>query len=507
MDQRNMKTFTALGALLANLGMIGSVSAQQQARTLKVEISQPSKLDEASCSNCTQSQPSDTPAPAPDVSRPTSKKGQFLSFGNLYGNTWSGVLDSQILVSADQKKYSPNGVLGTLYAQRIANYSGGAPNDASAPVTPAIGSYNQVKNTVARSNEVAILSKIDNYSFIAQGSGAFNQALSWHGGRIWGTLSEAKEKEETLTATAGQTVFIIPNGFAGVGAITKNGALLHPGTQYTAVTPRITLNAPASAGDIVKVYRSDPINATMSAELGVYGAAGTDNSNPLSGNRVGLGLFGYRADVSLKKGPILHIGTLLNIVSDPDDSTLTVDRGITFQGKFSNAIDLTAENLSVSGHLIKINSSGAGITAAGNLSIGNLGADDVVGYGTALLGNTTNGGLLRLGDGSVMGRILVNAASSMAVGTESDDDLVFNRHSKEVARFTQAVFQTSKPMRLVPTTYALLPGCSKITEGTIAYITDASEAIVAWHQKVTAGGGKNKAFLACNGAGWFAFDY
>lgn len=66
----------------------------------------------------------------------------------------------------------------------------------------------------------------------------------------------------------------------------------------------------------------------------------------------------------------------------------------------------------------------------------------------------------------------------------------------------------SPQMTLSPLTYATLPTCSSgAGAGTLAYITDASAAISAWHQAVTAGGGANKAFIACNGSGWYAFDY
>ena len=58
------------------------------------------------------------------------------------------------------------------------------------------------------------------------------------------------------------------------------------------------------------------------------------------------------------------------------------------------------------------------------------------------------------------------------------------------------------------TSFASLARCSGgVGAGQIAYITDASAPITAWHQQVTAGGGSNMAFVACNGNGWYAFDY
>lgn len=69
-----------------------------------------------------------------------------------------------------------------------------------------------------------------------------------------------------------------------------------------------------------------------------------------------------------------------------------------------------------------------------------------------------------------------------------------------------STFTTIKPFQLAPTTFASLPTCSG-NEGMMAYITDASSPIIAWHQQVTAGGGANKAFISCDGSGWFAFNY
>jgi len=66
---------------------------------------------------------------------------------------------------------------------------------------------------------------------------------------------------------------------------------------------------------------------------------------------------------------------------------------------------------------------------------------------------------------------------------------------------------SSPTIQLTATTFAALPTCNSASAGTLAYITDASAAITAWHQQVTAGSGANKALLACNGTGWFAFDY
>lgn len=67
--------------------------------------------------------------------------------------------------------------------------------------------------------------------------------------------------------------------------------------------------------------------------------------------------------------------------------------------------------------------------------------------------------------------------------------------------------QVGKGIQVSNTTYAALPTCNATNTGYIAHITDAASAITAWHQQVTAGGGSSGAFIACNGSGWYAFDY
>lgn len=54
--------------------------------------------------------------------------------------------------------------------------------------------------------------------------------------------------------------------------------------------------------------------------------------------------------------------------------------------------------------------------------------------------------------------------------------------------------------------FASLPACNSSSNGTIAYISDASAAITAWGQVVTAGGGSNRAYVSCNGTNWRAFS-
>lgn len=54
--------------------------------------------------------------------------------------------------------------------------------------------------------------------------------------------------------------------------------------------------------------------------------------------------------------------------------------------------------------------------------------------------------------------------------------------------------------------YATLPSCNGASNGTIAYISDAKSPITQWNQIVSAGGGKTRAYVSCNGHNWRAFS-
>lgn len=64
-----------------------------------------------------------------------------------------------------------------------------------------------------------------------------------------------------------------------------------------------------------------------------------------------------------------------------------------------------------------------------------------------------------------------------------------------------------RQVQLEPTTFSSLPPCSPDVQGGIAFITDAKQPIMAWHQTVTQGGGSYRAFISCSGSTWHAFDY
>jgi len=66
---------------------------------------------------------------------------------------------------------------------------------------------------------------------------------------------------------------------------------------------------------------------------------------------------------------------------------------------------------------------------------------------------------------------------------------------------------TASNVRLSPIRFDMLPICDARSAGTLAYIVDANIPVTTWHQHIVAGRGANRAFVACNGAGWFAFDY
>jgi len=364
-----------------------------------------------------------------------ASNNHIISWGNLYGNVWDGVSDYQAYFGQTQASYLSNGSLGAVYAQRIASYSGGSATDLLATVCGASRGYNQIATTVNRSVECGGLFVADNYSYLSQAVGVYGQGNSRKAGRAWGAVIETHEYPETYTATAGQTVFVVPNGFAAIGAVSKNGTLLTVGTQYTASTPNVTLTSGASAGDTIKIYRKDPAYAVIGAEIDCFAGLGTDTSNPISGNRIGTAIFGYRQDKSLNVSA--NIGTLLALIADPSDTTyLTVDRMLQPQGKFQILLDFTASNLTVTSHLLKTNSAGSGLTSANHLALGNGGSSELSGYASLYLRHSTNGGLAQLTDGTVTARILANSANAVQIGAESNHDALLIRNNTEVMRLT-----------------------------------------------------------------------
>lgn len=448
---------------------------------------------------------------------------QFIWGTNSLPTSKSSI-DYQLVISQVKSAYDQSGDLGAIYGQRVNTYAGGATGDNLGPTGQAICGYNQIPTTINYCNEIAVLGITDNLSWLGQSVGVFGQAKSSHGGRTFGIEAEAKQLPEYYTATASQTVFVVPNNCKSAAAVVvKNGTVLAAGVGYNATaipgattsgaitsmsgsgsvvtvafsggftppvnysvdisgaTPNayngrwrvltssagnatlscaatgtvtvlgnlamdstlagsITLTAGATAGDSLIIARGNPTYAAMGGEAIVYADGGTDNANTISGNRVGFAITGTMADATVTAST--NIGTLLSLVSDPSYSNLTVDRGILFQGKFGTAIDFTASNFTANNYLLKFNTSNAGVSAnANNLGVGNLGLFTPAGYATVQAGNTTNGGILRVGDNTNWGRVLCATSAGMTVGTETNLDLLFLRNSSEIARFTSSALQ------------------------------------------------------------------
>lgn len=149
------------------------------------------------------------------------------------------------------------------------------------------------------------------------------------------------------------------------------------------------------------------------------------------------------------------------------------------------------------------NGSGPGLR---NIYATELGGQGMTGTNNALLINRNTGSnyaAIQFG----------STSTSYVLGTDSaakggDDLFVYSNKQKSYPlKLTPTAAAFGVPVQLPAQTFAGLPSCDAGTAGTVAYITDASVSISSWHQQVTKGGGENKAFIACNGSGWFAWDY
>lgn len=158
-------------------------------------------------------------------------------------------------------------------------------------------------------------------------------------------------------------------------------------------------------------------------------------------------------------------------------------------------------------HTNILNGPNAQITGSGSARFGNQGEGIglnnymVVGGSSGSSGfeAITNGhvGIYCNTDGSSYGQCMSGAGLPLLLGING---------SVVVSLNTSKVVTLASALQLGALTFSVLPTCAS-NPGAVAYITDASAAITTWHQQVTAGGGSNKAFIACNGSGWFAFDY
>ncbi len=53
--------------------------------------------------------------------------------------------------------------------------------------------------------------------------------------------------------------------------------------------------------------------------------------------------------------------------------------------------------------------------------------------------------------------------------------------------------------------YAQLPACNASTQGTLAFVIDASGPITRWHQEIRAGGGAQRTYVQCANSAWLSF--
>ncbi|GEM_PF-2308653 len=393
---------------------------------------------------------------------------KLLGWGSYFLPSADSAVDKQFAVV--QRQQQPGGVLGAIYGQKVSDYTGGSSGDADAPVNAAVHGYNQVGANVTYCNELGGLFVTDNYSYHGQGSGVFCQGNARHGGRAWGVLGEGKEWPELLTATAGQTQFDVPNHVPGKVVVLKNKVALQRGTDFTdSDGQKIVLSSPAAAGDEIRAYREDPAYAVMGAELDVYAGAGSDNANPISGNRIGLSIFAYR----LFKDVVLpaRVGTLLNLVSDPaDGENVTVDRGVLFQGRFAAGIDFSATNAVFTDYLIKFRN-GAGVSQAGNLAIGDAPPLDTPGHATVRVRNDTSGGLIEVGGGQTLGRVQASNGSGVVFGSDTDTDVLVTRKGLERLRVGAGAITASVPIRH-PTYIRSTAPSPAIGAGAEIYVSD-----------------------------------
>ena len=425
-----------------------------------------------------------------------------LTMGNLIGTS-----SAPTLLLAGQYLTTYLGAdLGAIYGQRVDAWTGGAANDASAPANAAVRGYTQVANTVTYANELGGLFVTDNYSWLAQGSGVFAQGISYHGGRVWGVLGEAKEYPETYTATAGQTTFTVPNNYSqNTEHVLKNGVSQVLGSTYTqggcsgGLCSTVILSSGAAAGDTITVYRGASQQGLIATELDVYGNPGVDNLNPYTGNRIGLQVLGQRNDSGTLISDPTHIGSLINIGTA---TGVTADRGISFSGtggtyNGTNGIDFN--NTQLSGNAIYI--PGA-LSNGGNIGIGSTSRD----FPLEVAGTTTtmsNGVQTRWRD-TTSGTIDVRCGASGAFGigacgSYSAHDFALWAQGSLAIRMTSTMAQLSRGLQLNKVAYASLPTCNGTNEGAVYAVTDSNSATF---NAVMAGGGANRVMAYCNGTNW-----
>jgi hypothetical protein len=147
--------------------------------------------------------------------------------------------------------------------------------------------------------------------------------------------------------------------------------------------------------------------------------------------------------------------------------------------------------------------------AAGNLVVG-----DSIFVGSGGTGGTVQAYLLKANAPSASTQAFTyysdQGTDKWLIGKQTDNSFIMY-DSANAAGFlsvTTAGLMTigeNKGVKFNSTTFANLPTCNSTNQGIIAFITDASAAISAWHQTVSAGGGSTKTFVQCNATNWLAF--
>ena len=167
----------------------------------------------------------------------------------------------------------------------------------------------------------------------------------------------------------------------------------------------------------------------------------------------------------------------------------------------SHTIKLRDDDMSISGAALSLE----GMSGSRNRTI-NLKAGDLNLWSTGATSTMQNGGnsgadyaIARFDDsGSYAGIPFFVQRSTGHVGI-----------NQAIAKYALDVNGTTSStlLKLSETHFSELPTCDRDHAGTVAHVADASAPITTWHQRVTAGGGANRAFVTCNGSGWFAFSY
>ena len=167
----------------------------------------------------------------------------------------------------------------------------------------------------------------------------------------------------------------------------------------------------------------------------------------------------------------------------------------------SHAITLRDADVSISEAALSLDGASGSRNRALNLTAGDRTLWSIGATSTAQSGGNAGAdyAVARFDDaGSYVGIPLFVQRSTGNVGINQADA----KYALDVNGTTSATL-----LHLRPTKFADLPPCDGPHAGTVAHVADSRVPVTAWHQRVTAGGGSDKAFVTCNGTGWFVFSY